>query len=166
MKQMEKTQKKAKLPKLTKKRRKFVEHYVIDENGQEAAKKSFNVTNDNSARAVASELLTFPNVIEAIEVKRKSLKEALIDEGINEKYIAEKVNVLLKAVDEKGMTDYTAVDKGLKHATNIYGVEDVEKPKENIYNFFFEPKFQQNIRSYDENLKNLILNKDENNKQD
>lgn len=152
-----------KLPKLTKKRKKFIEHYVIDENGQEAAKKSFNVTNDNSARAVASELLTFPNVIEAIEVKRKSLRQALLDKGIDEDYLADKVNILLQAKDKEGNTDFTAVDKGLKHATNIYGVEDPnDKPKQNnTYNFIFNPETQKEVKEIEERIKARLLQKNE-----
>lgn len=161
---MEKTTKK--LQNLTKKQRGFVKDYIETENGTQAVLNNYDAKDETVASSIATENLRKPYIIEAIEVKRKSLKQALIDKGINEDYLAEKVNVLLTAVDEKGKTDYTAVDKGLKHATNIYGVEDTEKPKENVYNFFFEPKFQQNIRSYDENLKNLILNKDETNKQD
>lgn len=147
-----------KLQKLTKKQRGFVADYVIEENGTQAAMKNYKVKDNIVAKSIASENLTKPYIIEAIEVKRKSLKQALIDKGINEDYIADKVNVLLTATDDTGKEDYTAIDKGLKHVTNIYGVEDTERPKDNVYNFFFEPKFQQNIKSYDQNFKNQILN--------
>ena len=149
-----------KLPKLTKKRKGFVKDFIETENATEAVVRNYDVKNRVVAKTVGSELLTFPNVIEAIEVKRKSLKEALIDKGITEDYLASKVNILLNGVNEKGVADYTAIDKGLKHATSIYGVESLEIPKENVYNFFFEPKFQQNIKNYDQNLKEQILNKD------
>lgn len=168
---MEKNQtQQKKLPKLTKKMRGFVNDYVLEENGVKASLNNYNIgskggkmTKENKiniANAIAVENLQKPIIQEAIEVKRKSLKEALVEEGIDEKYIAQKVNILLKAVTEKGMIDYTAVDKGLKHAKEIYGVEDSDKPKENVYNFFFDPKFQQNIKNYDQHLKEQILNKD------
>jgi len=168
---MEKNQtQQKKLPKLTKKMRGFVNDYVLEENGVKASLNNYNIgskggkmTEENKiniANAIAVENLQKPIIQEAIEVKRKSLKEALVEEGIDEKYIAQKVNILLKAVTEKGMIDYTAVDKGLKHAKEIYGVEDSDKPKENVYNFFFDPKFQQNIKNYDQHLKEQILNKD------
>lgn len=150
---------KQKLPKLTKKQRGFVKDYVLDENGTKAVMNNYNVKDESVAASIATENLRKPYITEAINVKRQTLKEALIEEGINEKYLAQKVNVLLKAVDKEGNTDYTAVDKGLKHATNIYGIEDInDKPKDNVYNFFFEPTFQQNIRNYDENFKNQFLN--------
>lgn len=150
-----------KLPKLTKKQRGFVNDYIDTENGTQAALKNYDTKDYKTASVIAAENLDKPSIQVAIEDKRKSLKEALIQKGITEDYLADKVNVLLTAVDEKGNDDYTAIDKGLKHATSIYGVESLDKPKENVYNFFFEPKFQQNIRNYDENLKNLILNKDD-----
>lgn len=151
-----------KLPKLKPKEKEFVKTFVYknNENGTETVKEVFGIENDGYARLKAHRLITKDNVSQAIDVERETLKSALEKEGITPTYIAKKVNILLTAVDEKGNDDYTAIDKGLKHATTIYGVESPDKPKENVYNFFFEPKFQQNIRSYDENLKNLILNKD------
>lgn len=152
-----------KLPKLTKKQRGFVNDYVLDENGTKAVMKHYDIEGkepEKIASVIATQNLGKLNIIEAIEVKKKSLREALEDNGINEKKVAETIGELLDAKDDKGNKDYTAKDKGLKHTLSIMGIEDADKPKENVYNFFFEPKFQQNIRSYDENLKNLILNKD------
>ncbi len=98
-------------------------------------------------------------MIQAIEIQRETLRSALEKKGITPEKIANKINVLLEAtVGENEKPDINAIDKGLKHATNIYGVEELDKPKEaNVYNFFFEPKFQQNIKNYDENFKNQIL---------
>jgi len=163
---MEKTTKKLHLKP---KEKEFVKTLVHknNENGTETAKEVFGIENDGYARLKAHRLITKDNVSQAIEIERETLKSALEKKGITPIKIADKINELLDAtIGETSKPDVNAIDKGLKHATNIYGVEDAEKPKENVYNFFFEPKFQQNIRSYDENLKNLILNKDENNKQD
>jgi len=53
---------------LTVKQKKFVKEYVAkDGNGQEAAKAVYGVSNDNSARQLASENLTKPNIKFAIE---------------------------------------------------------------------------------------------------
>lgn len=157
---METTQTK-KLPKLTKKQRGFVKDYVLEENGTKAVMNHYDVKDNLVAKSIATENLTKPYIVEAIENKRKSLKEALIEKGIDEKKIADKINVLLDAtIGENEKPDVNAIDKGLKHAKEIYGVEDSDKPKENVYNFFFEPKFQQNIKNYDQNLKEQILNKD------
>lgn len=157
-----------KLPKLTKKREGFVKDFIETGNATEAVVRNFNVKDRNVAKAVGSELLTFPNITEAIEVKRKSLRQALIDEGITEDYLAGKVNVLLKATDEKGNTDFTAVDKGLKHATNIYGVIDSnEKPQtQNTYNFLFNSETQADIKSIEEKIKARLLQKNEPDKTD
>jgi phage terminase small subunit len=150
-----------KLPKLTKKQRGFVKDYVLEENGTKAVLNHYDVKDETVASSISTENLRKPYIAEAIENKRKSLKDALIDNGVTEDFLAKKVKVLLNAtIGENEKPDVNAIDKGLKHSLNIHGVEDIEKPKENVYNFFFEPKFQQNIKNYDQNLKEQILNKD------
>lgn len=53
---------------LTIKQKKFVKAYVaMDGNGQEAAKKVYDVKTDTTARSIASENLTKPNIKFAIE---------------------------------------------------------------------------------------------------
>lgn len=150
-------------PKLTRKQRVFVDEYVKTGNGTEAAKKAYDVdpnAKSNVAAAIASEILTYPNVVEGVEVAQQSLKKALIEGGITPKVIATKVKVLLDAQDRLGGTDYTAVDKGLKHATNIFGVEDVSQPKSvNMYNFFFNKELRQKVDVVEDEIK-LALTKD------
>lgn len=158
---MENPQIQPKIQKLTQQEIKFTEKVIETGNVTQAVQESFNIEDPNYAGVKGHRLLRKDKIIDAIEVKRKSLKEALIEKGITEEKIAEKINVLLDAEDlETGKKDYTAIDKGLKHAKEIYGVEDSDKPQENVYNFFFEPKFQQNIKNYDQHLKDKILNKD------
>jgi len=101
------------------------------------------------------------------------LREALIAQGINPQKIAEKIGVLLNAekktfrnnvssgeIEEVGVEpDYTAIDKGLKHATAIYGITE-DKPQEgsrNTYNFIFAPQTQEKIRQMDNEIKNLLI---------
>lgn len=81
------------------------------------------------------------------------LLEALKNQGINPAKIASKIDYLLNA------DDYNAVDKGLKHATAIYGVID-EKPKgtTNTYNFLFSPEVQNEIRNIDNIIKQRLIN--------
>ena len=45
------------------------------------------------------------------------------------------------------------------HGQAVARTEQTNEKKENVYNFFFEPQFQQNIKNYDENIKSLIRNK-------
>lgn len=155
------TQKKQKL---TKKQRGFVNDYVDTENGTQAVMKNYNVKDNIVAKSVASENLAKPYIMEAIEVKRRSLKEALIARGITEDYLASKVDVLLSATDLTGKSDYTAIDKGLKHATSIYGI-DQDKPKQetgNTYNFIFSPDVQSEVREIEEKIKAKLLKRNEN----
>lgn len=87
------------------------------------------------------------------------LKKALEAEGINPHKIAEKINVLLNAVDKEGTSDYTAIDKGLKHATAIYGITD-EAPKTNsanTYNFIFSPQVQSEVKAMEDKIKAMLI---------
>lgn len=146
--------------KLTKKERGFVESYVETENGTQSALKHYDVANAKVAGVIAVENLAKPSIQHAIEVKRKSLKEALIAQGITEDYLADRVGVLLKATNEKGQEDYTAIDKGLKHATSIYGVVDPQKSEGgNTYNFLFSPETQADIKALEDKIKARLLNK-------
>ena len=151
-----------KLPKLKPKEKEFVKTLVRknNENGSLTVKEVFGINNDDYARVKAHRLITKANVSQAIEQEKETLKSALEKEGITPVKIAQTINELLDATDDKGNKDFTAKDKGLKHALSIHGVEEPNKPKENVYNFFFEPKFQQNIKNYDQYLKEQILNKD------
>lgn len=86
------------------------------------------------------------------------LKEALLSQGIDANKIAEKIKVLMNAVDREGLQDYSAIDKGIKHATAIYGI-DTEKPQSNTtYNFILNPSFQQQIKPLEEALKQQFRN--------
>jgi phage terminase small subunit len=154
-----------KLPKLTKKQRIFVKEYIKEENGQKAALKAYNIDSkhgtkdpENVARAIASQNLIKLNVKQAIEIQQKSLKEALLAEGITPEYLAGKVNVLLQAKNGDN-PDVNAIDKGLKHATNIYGIENIEdKPKvNNTYNFIFSEEVQQQVRIANEIIKAKLI---------
>lgn len=156
--------KQKRLPKLTKKQRGFVKDYVETENGTQAALNNYKIESlkaETVANAIAVENLQKPLIIEAIEVTRKTLKQALIDKGITEDYLADKVNILLQAEDKQGNKDYTAIDKGLKHATSIYGVvSDDDKPKNNnTYNFIFNPESQASIKEMESKIKAQLIQK-------
>lgn len=149
------------VPKLTKKQRGFVADYILDENGTQAALKNYDTKDYKTASVIAAENLDKPSIQVAIENARKTLKQALLDKGINEDYLADKVNTLLTAVDKEGNTDYTAIDKGLKHATNIFGIED-ESPKEkigNIYNLFFSSEVQNEVKQMEDKIKEALIKK-------
>lgn len=86
------------------------------------------------------------------------LKQALIKKGIDANKIAEKINVLLEATTGEN-PDYNSIDKGLKHATAIYGIEDKDSKKEsNIYNFILNPIFKEQIKPLEEALKEQFKN--------
>lgn len=89
----------------------------------------------------------------------------VLDEGLEAGKTIYKNNNSTGEVEEVGYEpDYAVRHKYLETGLKLKGHYTAEmadtKPKENVYNFFFEPKFQQNIKNYDQNLKGQILNKD------
>jgi len=66
--------------KLTKKQKTFVKEYLKTGNGAKSALKSYNTTDNLTARTIASENLTKPNII-------KSIQEAIPDELLTERHI-------------------------------------------------------------------------------
>lgn len=88
------------------------------------------------------------------------LRTALVKAGINSDKIAEKIGILLEGKNGEH-DDYNAIDKGLKHATAIYGItEDKEdKPKGNIYNFFMNEAAQQKVRDVEVDIKKILTTK-------
>lgn len=103
-------------------------------------------------------ILETPSFKQALQ--ETGLRQALIEQGINPAKIAEKIDTLLNAVDKEGIQDYTAIDKGLKHATAIYGITE-DKPKETgaTYNFIFNPEVQERVRVIDDEIKSLLTKK-------
>lgn len=65
---------------LTKKQKGFVKDYAKTGNGRLAAENNYNVSSKESARVVASEVLTSPNVI-------KALAERLPDDLLSERHL-------------------------------------------------------------------------------
>lgn len=151
------TQKVQKPRKLSKRQQGFVVDYLKTGNGAEAARNNYNIVGksaDGIARSIASENLTKPAIVSAIEEGRISLKDALIHQGVTPKKIANRINFLLDSDQE------SAIDKGLKHATTIYGVvtEDTQKQNNNTYNFIFSPDVQDEVKSMEERIKEKLLN--------
>lgn len=164
---MEKTTKK--LQKLTKQEKIFAVKVAETGNLTKSTQEAFEIEDPNYAGVKGHRLIRKDKIQNAI----MSIAEQIPDEDLVRVHL-EGLNASDKVTDKEGNVllekpDYAVRHKYLDSAYKIkrlYGEEQKETTKENVYNFFFEPKFQQNIRSYDENLKNLILNKDENNKQD
>lgn len=155
---MEENKPQTPIRKLTKKQEIFATAVAKTGDPTAAALLAFDTTNKATAASIANEYLKKPQVIQAVEEKRKTLKQALIDRGIDEDKIAEKVEVLLDATDKDGNTDYNAVDKGLKHATVIHGVLDTsDAPRtQNTYNIIFSAPVQEKVRVIEAELKNIL----------
>jgi len=107
---------------------------------------------DQPSRVIES--AGFQNALEEL-----GLKKALLTQGINPQKIAKKIDVLLEAVDSSGADDYTAIDKGLKHATAIFGIIPDAPPTQtkNTYNFIFSPDVQQKIKTMEAEIKSFLI---------
>lgn len=154
-----------KLQPLKKREKIFVKKFVeLDENGARAAYETYPKRTPNAARVKAHALLIKPNIIAAVEAERETLKSALEKNGITPDYLAKKVNILLTAKDKEGFKDYTAIDKGLKHATNIYGVEPLDSKSQNFqtYNFIFNSETQSKVKELEEAIKQRLINAEQN----
>lgn len=149
---------KPRLPKLTEKQEAFATAMAKTNDPVMSATVAYDTNGKESARVIANRLLQKAPILEVINEKRKTLKQALIDRGIDEDKIAEKVGVLLEATDEDGNTDYNAVDKGLKHATAIHGVMSPEDgPRtQNIYNFVFTDEGRARISTVEAEIKEAL----------
>jgi hypothetical protein len=131
--------------------------------------KHYDTKNYKTASVIASENLGKPRIQAAILEAQKTLKEALVESGITPEYIAGKVNVLLNATTKEGDEDYTAIDKGLKHATLIYGVKETEPPltqNQTNYNFIFNQEAQKKIHLIEDELKLILTNNAQQNTKD
>lgn len=106
-------------------------------------------------------------------LEETGLKAALIRQGITPDKISERINVLLHAKKsiqkfshETGETeligeqdDYQAIDKGLSHATKIYGIldETPKSPTGNTYNFIFSEDIRNKVNAIDAEIKEALI---------
>lgn len=158
-----------KLPKLSKQDKAFVEKVVETGNLTQAVQESFNISDPNYAGVKGHRLIRKDKIINAIQtIAERIPDDDLVKvhlEGLNAGKTIYKNNNSTGEIEEVGYEpDYAVRHKYLDSAYKLKGVyapEKTEPVKENVYNFFFEPKFQQNIKNYDQNLKEQILNKDD-----
>ncbi len=161
------------------KEREFVKTLVHknNENGTQTVQEVFAIEDPNYAGVKAHRMIRTDKISQAIEIEKETLKSALEKEGITPERIAKKINVLLNAKEpiyknnnESGeiehvgdKIDFTAVDKGLKHAKDIYGVEDLDsKPKGNTtYNYIFNAETQADIKLMEEKIKARLIQPNE-----
>jgi hypothetical protein len=106
-------------PKLTRKQARFVEAYVETGVGSQAAKKAYDIApgDENTPRSIASENLTKPNVVKAIEM---ALPDDLLEQVHREGLFATKgIYVDGDRVDEDA--DFSVRAKYLDMAYKVKG---------------------------------------------
>lgn len=160
---MENQEQPKKLPRLTKQDKIFVEKVVETGNQTLAAKIAYDIESSDYAGKKGSLKVRESKIQDAI----MSIAERLPDELLERVHL-EGLNASRTIKKGEGGDDIVEPDYAVRHKylDTAYKLKrlyvDEEKPiaKENVYNFFFEPKFQQNIKNYDQYLKGQILNKD------
>lgn len=120
--------------------------------GQILREEGYGRVSESPARIVESE--GFKAAIDEL-----GLKKALFKQGINPDKIARKIDVLLEARDRLDRDDYTAIDKGLKHATAIFGIIQDKPPEsnKNTYNFVFSTEVREKVREMEDQIKSILI---------
>lgn len=131
---------------------------LLTNNGNRAlsVKQVFGIKNNNHASVKGLRLVRKGNVKQALDHAQESLKSALIKQGITPEKVASKIGLLLEH------TDPTVVDKGVKHAKDIYGIHDhgnSELSTNNTYNFLFNPEVQAEVKAIEEKIKEKLLSR-------
>lgn len=84
---MTETPVKPKKKRLTKKQRGFVKDYVLTENGAQSVMKNYDVKDNIVAKAMASENLAKPYILEAVNDAKRTVAEALTEELLLEVHL-------------------------------------------------------------------------------
>lgn len=105
---------------LTRKQKGFVKDYVETGNGALAARKNYDVSTDLTARVIASENLTKPNIINAIQ-------EALPEELLARKHLEGLEATSLYGKDAHEHDDYATRARYLDMAYKLRGSYAAEK---------------------------------------
>jgi len=161
----------AKIDKLTKKEKGFVKDFIKTGNVTQSARKNYKVKNDNTAASIGSENLRKPKIIKELinyadrfndeDVYNKHLE--LLNKKVYDKRIIRNSDGSMEIIyDETPEIDQQAVSKAIDM---IYKIKSSYAPDKLIiptdtktYNFYFDPSFQKNIKQYEDNLKQQILN--------
>lgn len=147
------------MPRLTKKQKGFVKDYVNTGIGSLAVKKNYDVSNDETARVIASENLTKPNI-------QKAIADMLPDELLAEKHLAllNKQEVRLKNNNETGEIeviptgeiDVVAVSKGLDMAYKLKGQYEESRESTRPINLIIPIQLSQSFNIQKENVEEVL----------
>ena len=88
---------------LTKRQKGFARDYIETGVGTIAARKNYNISNDNSAAAVASELLTVPKVKQYIESKTERAAERIVELSEQEENLPVSLGATKDILDRGGL---------------------------------------------------------------
>ncbi len=131
---------------------------LLTNNGNRAltVKQVFGIMDNNHASVKGLRLVRKGNIKQALDHEQDSLKSALVKQGITPENIASKIGFLLEHADP------AVVDKGVKHAKDIYGIHEQVARKvtaNTTYNFLFNSEVQAEIKAIEEKIKEKLLSR-------
>lgn len=101
---------------LTRKQEGFVKDLVMTGNAMQAVLDNYDTEDKRTASAIASENLTKPNIIQAVEEVKRSLADRIPDTLLEQKHLE-----LLNKLDATGQIDVHAVRSGLDMGYKLKG---------------------------------------------
>ncbi len=102
--------------KLTLKQKKFADKYLETGNGALSVRESYAPTTDLTARSIASENLTKPNVIEYLESKQDIASHRIVELALQDEHLPTALSASKDILDRLG---YGVVDKSINVNVNI-----------------------------------------------
>lgn len=128
---------------LTKKQKDFVKEYIETGNGTQAALKAYNTDKPNTAKAIASENLTKPNVRAYLESKAERASEIVFDIAENGENDGVRLNASKDILDRAG---YKPVEKLQSIVLNVDLTERtyIESITEKVISQMREDEFERN----------------------
>lgn len=124
--------------KLTKKQKGFVKDYIETGIGQVAAERNYDVKDGNTARAIASENLTKPNIIKYLEENAIGASSRIVELSESAKNEAVRLGANKDILDRAG---YKAVEKSI--TLNLEA--DITNPKAKELAEKYEQELKKNL---------------------
>lgn len=137
------TEKKQKLPRLTKKQKDFAKAYLETGNGRQAALKAYDTDSPNTAGALASENLTKPNIRAYLESKAEKAAEFVYElaEGAENETV--RLNASKDILDRSGFKVPEIVPPV---STNV-----------TTYNVIFSAEVREKVQAMDAQIKAALM---------
>ena len=124
--------------KLTKKQKAFADKYLETDHGQDSVLETYDTTDPNTARAIASENLTKPNIVQYLEENASGAISRIVEMSRNAKNEAVKLSANKDIADRAG---YKPVERSISLTVEA----EITNPEARQLAKEFEEKLKTNI---------------------